>query len=50
MNENGYFYQFGIHFAKFAVPTYANVGLTKGDVETVMAAMKQIEAKTCIFV
>ena len=34
--------------AKYAVHTDANVGLTKADVDTVMAAMKQIEAKTCI--
>ena len=40
----------GDDFAKYGVHTDANVGLTKSDVETVMAAMKQIEAKTCIFV
>merc|ERR1711892_858448 len=38
----------GDDFAKFAVHTDENVGLTKDDVETVMAAMKQIEDKTCI--
>ena len=38
----------GDDFAKYGVHTDANVGLTKADVWTVMAAMKQIEAKTCI--
>jgi len=38
----------GDDFAKYAVHTNANTGLTKDDVETVMAAMKQIEDATCI--
>jgi len=38
----------GDEMAKHAVHTDANVGLTKDDVKTVMAAMKQIEDKTCI--
>ena len=38
----------GDDYAKYAVHTDDKVGLSKGDVETVMAAMKQIEDRTCI--
>ena len=38
----------GDEYAKFSVYTDADLGLTKDDVDTVTAAMKQIEAKTCI--
>jgi len=38
----------GDEFAKYAVHTDDKVGLSKGDVETVMAAMRQIEDRTCI--
>jgi len=38
----------GDEYARFAATTDVKVGLSKGDVETVEAAMKQIEAKTCI--
>ena len=38
----------GDEFSKFAVHSDEKVGLTQADVETVMAAMKQIEASTCI--
>jgi len=38
----------GDDYAKYAVHTDEKVGLSKGDAETVMAAMKQIEDKTCI--
>jgi len=38
----------GDEFAKYAVHTDDKVGLSKDDVETVMAAMRQIEDKTCI--
>ena len=35
-------------YEKHSVYKDANVGLTKADVDTVMAAMKQIEADTCV--
>ena len=38
----------GDEYAKFSVYTDADLGLTKDDVDTVTAAMKQIEARTCI--
>merc|ERR1719430_1277755 len=42
------FVSVGDDFAKYAVHTDQQAGLTKVDVWTVMAAMKQIEAVTCI--
>ena len=38
----------GDSYAQYAITTDADLGLTKDDVDTVMAAMKQIEEKTCI--
>ena len=38
----------GDKYAKFSVYTDTDLGLTKDDVDTVTAAMKQIEASTCI--
>jgi len=38
----------GDEYARDAATTDVKVGLSKGDVETVEEAMKQIEAKTCI--
>jgi hypothetical protein len=38
----------GDEYATYAVTTDEDLGLTKADVDTVMAAMKQIEATTCI--
>merc|ERR1719419_707808 len=38
----------GDEMAKYAAHVDANVGLNKADVDTVMAAFKQIEARTCI--
>merc|ERR1719450_1248163 len=45
---NWNFVSTGDSYAQYAITTDADLGLTKDDVDTVIAAMRQIEEKTCI--